>query len=313
MLIPMVLKMTPEVSRALDQHYLARWTEALQGRDRPPEMFDDSAFEADVTRRVQYDQSLYAGLLNGDLLNSVQKEVRISGRPAMEIARLFERRGTKLKPLFEILELDRRQILRRAKTALPLWRRVGILRALARLVGFRRPPLSAGPQGQRQESSGREDGGPRNGVEQAADAKKVLGPAPQPVGAGPSRRGPRPMTRPQLVSMHRQRITSLKEHFCGKEKSVAAALDELIELWNPIYDERARADLIEDVNGMIRSFMRGLLRRGVSPPNAQRIASLAQRLTENPAFDRIRKRDQFRRYIELYMVKVLADHHGVTV
>ena len=121
------------------------------------------------------------------------------------------------------------------------------------------------------------------------------------------------MTLKQSRAYHGKAVIALKEHFCGKEKTVPESLNELSSKWNPLYEEKARANLVEDVNSMIRSFMRGLLRRGVKPPDSERIVSLTERLSQNPSFDRIRKKDLFRKYIQIYMVKILADQYGLTI
>ena len=42
------------------------------------------------------------------------------------------------------------------------------------------------------------------------------------------------------------------------------------------------------------------------------LESIGAAFGDAAAFDRIRRKDQFRLYIQLYVVKVLADHHGVT-
>jgi len=78
--------------------------------------------------------------------------------------------------------------------------------------------------------------------------------------------------------------------------------------WNPLYDSQARTELVEDVNSMIRDFMRGL-RRGMrlKPPDAERIRLLAEQLSQNRAFDRIKRKDLFRQYIEIYMIKLLSE------
>ncbi len=120
------------------------------------------------------------------------------------------------------------------------------------------------------------------------------------------------MTLKQTRAYHGKAVLALKEHFCGKERTLPESLDDLSSKWNPLFEEKARADLIEDVNSMVRSFMRGILRRGVKPPDASRIVSLTERLSQNPSFDRITKKDLFRKYIQIYMVKILADQHGVT-
>jgi hypothetical protein len=65
---------------------------------------------------------------------------------------------------------------------------------------------------------------------------------------------------------------------------------------------------VQDVNAMIRDYFRTLRRSfRVSPPTAARLRDLAAKLAENKSFARITKKDYFLRYIEIYMLKLLAD------
>ncbi|MBN1685068.1 MAG: hypothetical protein JW852_00355, partial [Spirochaetales bacterium] len=77
--------------------------------------------------------------------------------------------------------------------------------------------------------------------------------------------------------------------------------------WNPLFDPQAKANLVEDVNALVRDFLRKL-KRGflVRPPDAARIRNMAENLGANHAFDQIKNRDALQRYIELYMIGVLG-------
>ena len=101
-------------------------------------------------------------------------------------------------------------------------------------------------------------------------------------------------------------MAKLKVHFVGNA-SLDDSMDELCEKWNPLYDPQAKADLVEDVNSLVRDFLRKL-KRGflVKPPNASRIQNMADTLANNHAFDDIKKRDSLKTYIELYMISILG-------
>jgi hypothetical protein len=44
----------------------------------------------------------------------------------------------------------------------------------------------------------------------------------------------------------------------------------------------------------------------VKPPDKLRIQNLSKQIAEYEAFKRIKRKDPFRRYIELYMIKLLS-------
>jgi hypothetical protein len=110
------------------------------------------------------------------------------------------------------------------------------------------------------------------------------------------------------LAVYKTAIQTLKNHFVGREKSIPERLGELAEKWNPLYDPKARTDLVEDVNSMVRDYLRSL-RRGfrIKPPDAARIQALAVQVSQNKAFDRIKRKDLFVRYIEVFMIKILSE------
>jgi hypothetical protein len=116
-----------------------------------------------------------------------------------------------------------------------------------------------------------------------------------------------PVSTAQLAA-YRKAVQELKLHFVGAQKTVPERLGELALRWNPLYDSQARTELVEDVNSMIRDFLRGL-RRGLrlKPPDTERIQSLAEQLSQNKAFDRIKRKDLFCQYIEVYLIKLLSE------
>jgi len=110
------------------------------------------------------------------------------------------------------------------------------------------------------------------------------------------------------LAVYRNAVQNLKVQFVGSDKTVPERLGELAEKWNPLYDPKARTDLVEDVNAMIRDYLR-TLRRGfrLKPPDSARLQALAAQVSRNQAFDRIKRKDLFLRYIEVYMIKILGE------
>ncbi len=58
----------------------------------------------------------------------------------------------------------------------------------------------------------------------------------------------------------------------------------------------------------MRDFLRRIKRSlMIKPPDEQRIKNLSKQIAEYEAFKRIKRKDAFRRYIELYMIKLLSN------
>ena len=101
-------------------------------------------------------------------------------------------------------------------------------------------------------------------------------------------------------------MQSLRSQYVPAGKTIDATLAELAEKWNPLYAEEQKRHLVEDVNSLVRDYLRPVKRTfHVSPPTPQRIHALAEKLSESKALAKIRKRDILLRYLELYMIKCL--------
>lgn len=109
------------------------------------------------------------------------------------------------------------------------------------------------------------------------------------------------------MQQYRKAIHALKVAYVGEGGDLRTDMKELIEAWNPLVEPQAKADLIEDVNAMVRDFMRSLKRGfSISPPDQDRIRNLAEKVAESDALKEIKRKDPLTRYIELYMIEQLG-------
>jgi hypothetical protein len=125
-------------------------------------------------------------------------------------------------------------------------------------------------------------------------------------GASASGTGPKGKLSAEQRAAARKALDSLREQYIGKQGNIDEELKSLIEEWNPLVAEQSKKNLIEDVNSAIRDFLRKLKRSlYTKPPDLERLKKLSAKVAEYEGFERIRKKDAFRRYIELYMIKIL--------
>jgi hypothetical protein len=115
-------------------------------------------------------------------------------------------------------------------------------------------------------------------------------------------------TRKQDLLNYKEALEQLKRKIAGNDKPLNQSLEELAERWNPLYDPRAKADLVEDVNSLIRDFIRSIKKHfRVKPPDLARIENMARQLSEHEAFEKIRRKDALMTYIKLYIIKILGN------
>ena len=116
---------------------------------------------------------------------------------------------------------------------------------------------------------------------------------------------PTPGARENLLRYKRS-VQSLVSQFVPAGSTIDATLTELAEKWNPLYAAAQKRNLVEDVNALVRDFLRPVRKSFLSrPPDLKRIHALAEQLSTSKALAQIKKRDPLLRYIELYMVRCL--------
>ncbi len=339
-----------DASRELADHYVESWSSDLKVDRRPREMIDDSAFERDVQSRMEEQYPLLCALCRFDLIYLCANEQKVMGEAAAEINRILDRERRAVRPMHEVLQLDRQKLADDARLLLPFWQAIPWLHSMIRL--FQRMLTghkTAGYVERRQKQKARR--GKRSGATTAAGTGAVSAdsaPGGEPPAAGrraadaairettmqlgarpeSATRGGKPSgdsgsgggardgatkggtTRRVQAQEFKRRIDELQQSYVGKDGNVDATLEELIERWNPLLDPVAKANLVEDVNSLVRDFLRRMkVGFRLIPPDRPRIQGFAEKLSQSDVFDQIRRKDALKTYLELYMLKVMGKLH----
>jgi hypothetical protein len=300
LIVPFFLKRLYDRRDQVREHYIDSWSAAIREGRRLAAMHDDREYARDLDAVLRGLDPLLHALLNYSMLFLAREHAKLSAEQQRELGRCLDEPQGRIAPLDQVLELPRKELLEDARLRVPVWQRYPLFK---KLVNWLRDLFQG--SGPRAERLGQTD-------EARPTAAAVKGPA-----AG--RRAPpsakeeagttvaSPVSARQLA-VYRNAVQNLKVQFVGRDKTVPERLGELAEKWNPLYDPKARTDLVEDVNAMIRDYLRSL-RRGfrIKPPDGARLQALAAQVSRNQAFDRIKRKDLFLRYVEVYMIKILAE------
>ena len=287
--VPVFLKMLSQCAEALGKLYLDEWTAMLKEDRMPDQAKSDSSFRKDVETRVTRAFPLLAALSNGGILFLASEEAKLADDARRDLKNCFAMENI-LRPFDELLGLSRLQLLKNARMYLPFWMTVPVLSPILRM--FRR--MLAG--------KGRGVKGDEAAKAPAAPARPVARIAAQ---SAPEAPVPKARSRENLLRYQRS-IQSLVSQYVPKGATIDATLSQLAEKWNPLFASAQKKNLVEDVNSLIRDFIRPIRRSFiVRPPDLQRIHALAVQLSESQSLGEIKKRDQLLRYIELYMTRCL--------
>jgi hypothetical protein len=281
--LTLMVKKVHDAAFEYRKHYIEEWSGSLDSFTKTQAMTDDKAFAKEVNDHIREEDPLLHAMLRPEILYLTLRDVKPGPEVTKEIERLFDKTGKELIPANEILFLDRKNLLSEAKNLIPLWKTIPLFTAIVlffkRLGGKKAESRDKAESGEdsRQDTQGKESG------------SKVLG------------------GEKALAIEYRKAVYALKVQFAGKDKPIDTALAELAEKWNPLYDPQAKENLVEDVNSLIRDYIRKI-RRSIAfrAPDADRITNLATQLVGHENLTKIKKKDILVKYIELYIIRILS-------
>jgi hypothetical protein len=288
------LKKLVESSKEIKGKYIKEWGQVLKKYKTNKEMQSDKVYIESLNAVIKNDFKLFNALLNPDLIYLANKSYNQNKNIKSAVDACFSEPG-KFKSIDKILNMDREELIKEVRASIPLHFSIPII---GRLIGFfisllvrkEKEDTSAGNQKtsvdneevfQEFGSSSKEDKDFRQADSDRGKQSQDL-----------------------LTS-----INSLKKKYLSSGKDMEHTLAELIEKWNYMVDKTARKHLTEDINSLIKDFLRSKKRLIVryKTMDEERISTLADDLLRQMTNLKIKNRDAFRDYIELYMLKLLGN------
>lgn len=318
--LSLTLRKIQENGRELKKQYIEEWGNVLGNFKRVPEMYKRDRFIADISRRLNVLDPLLVVLLRPDFLKICLEETKPPKEVFIETERLFTRNRESLIPLDEIFRLDRHALYADAKATLPLWKSLPLIGPLGMILkrifsGVRKSaesikdPTELYSKGLKPSESYKYVPSRKDEDSERESGRSAVKRPEKPGFSGSSHEktaASRGKTSKERLQEYRAEVEKLKVHYVGDTGSLKEEADSLIDRWNPLMEGKARDNLLEDVNSMIRDYIRGLKKGfSVKPPDIGRIRNIAEHLGENSAFDKIKKKDEFIRYIEIFIVQQL--------
>ncbi len=293
---PIFINKLYDVSNDLRLHFIDTWAENLEENKKLNSMDDDISFALELEEIIENRYPLLHSLLNPSLLYIIKEEADISVNTKESLNKIFDKKN-KFKPLNIVLGLDRKELLKEARSTLPFWFSIPIIKQIvflfkklfnnSRNKPKRRGIISAIKQDIKSSTS-------------SLKSKKQSQDNSQDINENAIKKS-------QFTKIDYQKlINKLKSHFIEDGMTINLKLEELSEKWNPLFDEVSKENLIEDVNSLIRDFLRGFKKSfRKKPPDKTRIHNLSKELVLKKALSSIKKKEYLTQYVEIYMLKYL--------
>ena len=267
--VPLLISLINEARKPVRDVCIKKWHDMLFNFEQDESMKNDAAF-SDLIKEITAETAPdLYGLLNASFIVPIIADPRLNEIQAMEINRIFP--TGKPAAYHEILTLNRYEILSDTKILLPFWYTIPIISSI--IAFFKRKRKKTQPQTATQKEK-----------HQTVPNKK-----------------------PKLKLKDVAEKISLE--FIPEGKTLEQTLERYLDEWNQTLGQPIRENLTEDVNALIRDYLRGVYRTiSVMSFTSERVRGLAQTLIESPGLAKIKNRKALQNYIELYILKLVSQY-----
>jgi hypothetical protein len=261
-----------EGREAIKKAVSKRWVGLIQEYRSEPAMENDKDFEKLLFRYTGKLCPILAAILEDPKFQLVYEETEQSGTGIPTASRIFIKGA--LIPYASLFLLRRRDILEDAQLLLPFWYSMPVITAIIIFFKnlFRRRNM-------KQESL-------QNHEEENED-KPVAGKA---------------NTRKLLTAAREIEFTMVPSGY-----TLDTYLSELETRWSRLIDKQARANLVEDINSLVRDKLRQTMRvhRRFKITRENLIQLASNIVSRTPSLQNLSGKESLRMYIELYLIKLL--------
>jgi len=299
-LIVLFLNLLKDASLSLYREYLEEWQTLAKNNIRLPSMKNDLDFLADLNLKIRSRFPLLQALYDSSLLGVLKQETALNDQQKLSLAECFVS-PTTLKPLTELLGLNRGKILASVYTLLPAWYSIPLIKHIFFFIkwlfgksnrSFKAKALKLWKE-VKQELKPQAHEEYHNLLAEACEAKSTL---------------IKPATRKEASQKYRSQIEKLKAELFGPQTDLDRLLEDLAEKWNPLFEKKAKANLVEDVNCFVRDYLRRVKKTLKNrPPTKGQLNEYAALLIANKNLAAIKKKEALRSYLLAYMLKVLQE------
>lgn len=267
--LPLVIRMCAEARETLKGDITKEWYEIYSNFDSAPEMTNQEAYEKFLEHEVRTKFPVLHAVLNSNFLSLVQYEQRQQHNEDANKINLFD--NGKLLDYSILLALSRHELNTDVRIMLPFWYTTPILSWFVSL--FMRPK--------------------KKNTKSKSQSKKAQEESKKQAN-----------NRAELV----QAAKTLESKLVPEGSTLQRELEATAHEWNKIIDPMKADQALEDVNSLIRDYLRTVMRsiQG-STFTMARIENLADSLCKTQSLAGIKEKDRLHRYIKLYLVMLVKN------
>lgn len=284
--LPLIVRLCTDARETIRDQITKQCFNDLKKFATVPEMKNQDLFEKTLENAVKINSPILYALLNANFLKALQYETR--GMTELVTGHIHLFTEGEISPYSELLMISKEEILTDAKIMLPVWYTIpGVSWLMALFMGK--------PKKKKQKP-----------VKQATQKKMI---ALDEADAYDSPSTFSQSSQDAAVSRKeelKQAALDAEKHYVPDGSTLERELASYEHGWNRMLSKQARTNLTEDVNSLIRDYMRKILKTlRANNFTPERINGLANTLVKTPSMQKIQDHAELQMYVQLYMVKLI--------
>lgn len=276
--IPLILRLASDGHTIISEKITKDWYKKLHNFEKLPEMTDEKAFNDRLEDELQIESPVLYALLTSNFLPILNLEFQQNSIAGAQ-GSIFE--GDELISYAGILQLNRTELLENAKILLPIWYTIPIISWIIALFCKKSSRKNKNAKTKQKKIISNEESNETEITKKKALTKKD-----------------------ELINAAK----NIEAVFVPEGSTIEAELVNYKKQWNKMISKEANNNLTEDVNSLIRDYMRKILRTLPSKSfTSERITELATNLVNTPSLKKITERNSLLNYTQLYMIYLVKN------
>ncbi len=282
--MPLIIRLTNDARTLIRESLIKHWYKHLLNYETLSEMKETREFERCLERELRNCSPILYAILNASFLSVIDYDDQTPGH-----LRIY--RDGVMIPYSELLMLSRTELLSDAKIKLPFWYGIPIFSWLLGLL-FRKPKSK--------KKRSNEASATKNLIneQRSKEDERIRG-----IEASEK-------TDPKLSRKRelRRAAAEAEKLIVPETSSLDRELEGYENEWNDRIGKKNHDNLTEDMNSLIRDYLRKTLRSLKTEAfTLERINSLAEVLVDSPSMIKIKNHPALKRYVALYLIKLVKN------
>ena len=276
--VPLTVKLCNDGRKVIKDSLTKEWFQCLSNFRHDDAMKSQPDFERKLEGMCKDSAPILHSLLTASFIPLMPLESTGMDSDSPNGFRMFDR--GKLLPWSELLMLNRQELLTDTRIMLPFWFTIPILSSI--FAFFNRPRR---PKAKKANATTKE-------IEQDQDTSRK------------DARAARERRKAELKGA----ASYIERKLVPEGSTLKNELSATLDLWNRTLDTQIKDNLTEDVNSLVRDYIRRILKTlKASTFDLPRVENLATTLVDTPGLIKIKNRDALLAYVKLYILQLIKN------